>query len=192
MTENELDQLLNRWKAPAPSPRLRARVLGRLPQRAPRDFGRLLRWGLAMAAVLCLLAIGSAQTGHGMLESVGDGINRLHKNTINWIGDLWVGHIADAFRHSKPKIYVDGELRSDAEFGGSGIGVWLRMPGEGKYYIALRRTVFEGAVPPRAGLFDGHVLEFEAGGKSVRIESSGTYGFHERLPVYVMGPASGR
>jgi hypothetical protein len=145
-----------------------------------------------MAAVLCMLAIGSAQSSHGMLVNLGDEIYQLHMDAVNWVGDLWVGHITDAFRSSKPSIYVDGELRSDVEFGGSGIGLWLRIPGDGKYLIGMRRTAFEGAVPPRSGRFDGHVLELTAGTRSVRIESSGTYGFHERLPVYVMGPVAGR
>jgi hypothetical protein len=192
MTDNELDQLLNRWKTPAPSRELRARVLAGFPRRerlsigGPLHWSRPLRW--AMVAVVCMLAIGAAQSGGGTLENIGDGISRLHNSAINWIGDMWVGHIVLAFRASNPSIYVDGELRSDVEFGGSGVGVWVRIPGEGKYLLGLRRTAFEGTVPPRAGRFDGHVLEFQAGGRSVRIESTGTYGFHERLPVYVIGP----
>jgi hypothetical protein len=192
MNEHELDEALNRWKAPAPPRTLRGRVLAAFPRREPPNFGRLVRWGLAMAAVLGMLAIGTAQTGHGTLENLGDGILRLHNNTVNWIHELWVGHIADAFRHSKPKIYVDGELRSDAEFGGSGAAVWLRLPEDGKYLVALRRSIITGPVPPRAGVFDGHALDFQAGGRHVRIESNGTYGVHEHLPVYVMGPVAGR
>ena len=188
MNDQELDQALNRWKTPEPSAGLRARVLARYPRPELRNFGRPLRWGLAMAAVLGLLAIASAQSGGGTLENIGDGIVRLHNNTINWIGDLWVGHVADAFRNSKPNIYVDGDLRTDVDFGGTGVGVWLRLPGEGKYLVALRRTGFEGPIPPRAGVFDGHVLAFQAGGHAVRIESAHTYGFHQHLPVYVLGP----
>ena len=188
MNDNELDQVLNRWRTPEPSRGLRARVLAGFPRRERLSFGRPLRWAAALAVVLCLLAIGTAQSGGGTLENIGDGLNRLHMNTINWIGDVWVGHIAGAFRKSNPSIYVDGELRSDVEFGGSGVGAWVRIPGEGKYLLGLRRTAFEGKVPPRAGHFDGHVLEFQAGGRAVRIESTGTYGFHEQLPIYVMGP----
>jgi len=200
MNDDELDQMLNRWKTPAPSRGLRTRVLAGFPRRERRSidgplrwgarlrWGRPLRWAAAMVAVVCMLAIGAAQSGGGTLENLGDGISRLHNSAINWIGDMWVGHIVLAFRKSNPSIYVDGELRSDVEFGGSGVGVWVRIPGEGKYLVGLRRTAFEGTVPPRAGRFDGHVLEFQAGGRTVRIESTGTYGFHERLPVYVMGP----
>jgi hypothetical protein len=191
MNDQELDRVLNRWKTPEPSRGFRRRVLENYPRRERPNFGRLLRWSLAMAAVLCMLAIGAAQSG-GALENLGDGILRLHNNTINWIGDLWVGHITDAFRNSNPKIYVDGELRSDVEFGGRGIAVWLRIPGEGKYYVAMRGTAIEGPRPPRAGVFDGHALDFQLGGRHVRIESTGTYGFHEHLPLYVMGPVAGR
>ncbi len=187
MNDSELEEMLNRWKAPAAPRGLRARVLANYPRRERPGLGRLLRWGFAMAAVAGMLALG-AQGGGGVLENLGDGIYRLHVDTVNWVHDAWVGHIAHAFLHSHPKIYVDGELRSDVEVGGSGVGLWLRIPGEGKYLIGLRRTAFEGPVPPRAGRFDGHALEFQAGGRTVRIESNGTYGFHERLPVYVMGP----
>jgi hypothetical protein len=189
MNDEELDQLLNRWKSPAPPSWLRARVLAGAPRRERFRLGRPLRWAGALAAALCMLAIG-AQNGGAALDSLGDGISRLHSNTINWIADLWVGHIALAFRQSNPKIYVDGELRSDVEFGGSGVGAWVNIPGDGKYVVGLRRTAFEGTVPPRAGRFDGHALEFRAGERNVRIESTGTYGFHERLPVYVMGPVA--
>ncbi len=112
MNDQELDQVLNRWKTPEPPAGLRARVLARYPRPELRNFGRRLRWGLAMAAVLCLLAIGSEQSGGGTLENIGDGIVRLHNETIHWLGDLWVGHIADAFRNSNPKVYVDGDLRA--------------------------------------------------------------------------------
>jgi hypothetical protein len=189
MNDEELNRALDGWKAPEAPAELRGRVLAKYPRPELRSFGRVLRWGLAMAAVVGMLAIGSAQSGGGTMESLGNGIVRLHNDTINWIGDLWVGHIMHAFRHSNPKIYVDGELRSDAEFGGDGVTAWLRLPVEGKYLIGMRRTAFEGGkVPPRAGRFDGHALDFQAGSHTVRVESRGTYGFHEQLPVYVLGP----
>jgi hypothetical protein len=200
MNDDELDQLLNRWKAPPPSGEFRARVLAGFPPRerlgmdgplrsdARLRWSRALRWAAAAAAAVCIIAVGAAQSGSGTLEHLAGGISRLRVTTMDWIGDLWVGHVALAFRQSNPRIYIEGELRSDVEFGGSGVGVWVRIPEEGKYLIGLRRTAFEGPVPPRAGRFDGHALEFQAGSRTVRIESTETYGFHERLPVYVMGP----
>ena len=195
MNDRELDEALNQWQAPAPSTSLRARVIAGYPQRAPRNFGRLLRIGLAMAAVLCLLAVASAQMASGpgqgwdgTAASIAGGLNRMHMKAINRIHDLWAGHVADSFRNSNPKIFVDGDLRNDVELGGSGAGLWVRIPGEGKYLVALRKSAFEGSVPPRSGRFDGHVLQFQAGAQEVRIESHGVYGFHERYPVYVLGP----
>jgi hypothetical protein len=190
MNDNELDEALNKWRTPAPSNALRARVLEQFPRRERRSFARPLRWGLAMAAAMCLLAIGGAQSGGG-LGNLGDGLMRLHNDAFNFVGDLWVGHVMTAFRNSNPKIYVDGELRADAEFGGSGIGLWLRVPEDGKYFIGMRRTAFEGPVPPRSGRFDGRTLEFQSGARAVRIEAAETFGF-ERLPVYVLGPRADR
>ncbi|HEY1495272.1 MAG TPA: hypothetical protein VGF49_12060, partial [Candidatus Solibacter sp.] len=65
MNDHELDEALNRWKAPEPSRGFRARVLAGFPRRERPNFSRLLRWGLATAAVLCMLAIGAAQGGKG-------------------------------------------------------------------------------------------------------------------------------
>ena len=80
-----------------------------------------------------------------------------------------------------------GELRSDATFGGSAQGCWLRVPGAGKYYLVLTASVFERVVPPPAGRFDGHVLAFQAERTTVRIESDGTFGDGMELPVYFVG-----
>jgi hypothetical protein len=176
MNDDELDQVLNRWKTPGPSRGLRARVLAGFPRRERRSidgplrwgarlrWGRPLHWAVAMVAVVCMLAIGAAQSGGGTLENLGDGISRLHNSAINWIGDMWVGHIVLAFRKSNPSIYVDGELRSDVEFGGSGVGVWVRIPGEGKYLVGLRRGAFRrsragvsGRRPNRADRVHRHV-----------------------------------
>jgi hypothetical protein len=95
MNDDELDQVLNRWKTPGPSRGLRARVLAGFPRRERLSFFRRpetpLRWAAALVAVLCMLAIGAAQSGGGTLENLGDGISRLHDSAINWIGDMWVG-----------------------------------------------------------------------------------------------------
>jgi hypothetical protein len=189
MTDTELDQLLNRWRSPAPSPELRAGVLDKFPRREGRAFGRPLGWAAALAVVLCMLAVGTAQSG-GTLDNFAIGVRHLGENVNQWFEQMWVAHIVAAFRGSNPKVYMDGELQTGAVFGGSGWVVWLRMPGEGKYYIALSPHAFEGPVPPISGRFDGHVLEFEAGGRMVRIESHGTYGFGGERPVYLAGTAA--
>jgi hypothetical protein len=192
MTDSELDQLLNRWRTPVPSSGLRARVLERFPRRERRGFTRPLQWAVATAVVLCMLAIGMAQSGHGTLENFAAGVRDLSENVTQFFDQLWLGHILSAFSNSHLKIYVDGELQKDAVFGGGGVAWYLRTQGEGKYYLVLSPHMFEGPVPPAAGRFDGHVLEFQAGGRAVRIESSGTYGFGMERPVYVLGPRADR
>jgi hypothetical protein len=188
MTENELDQLLNRWRTPVPSTQLRQRVLEKFPRRDPRGFGRALRWAAASAVLLCMLAIGTAQSGHGTLANFATGVRRLSQGVTQFFDQMWLGHILSAFRNSHLKIYVDGELQKDATYGGGGSVMWVQVPGDGKYYIALSLYGFEGPVPAPAGRFDGHMLEFQAGGRVVRIESAGTYGFGVERPVYAMGP----
>jgi hypothetical protein len=191
MTEKELDEMLDGWKAPAPSPALRARVLGSFPRRKSLGWWRPVRWATAMAAIVFMIAIGGAQTGNSTLGNLGNGIHDITVGVEQWFDYMWIAHIMLAFRNSNPKVYVDGELRTDAVFGSSG-NAWLRLPGEGKYYIALTRGGFEGPVPPSNGHFDGHVLEFQQAGRSVRVESHGRYGFGGDRPVYALGPVAGR
>jgi hypothetical protein len=192
MTDKELDQALNRWKTPAPSPALRARVLDRFPHREPRGFWRPLRWAVAVAVVSGMLALGTEQASHGALDNLENVVLQHGYAVHQWFDHMWISHIVLFFGNSNLKIHVNGELQTDATFGSSGGGGWLRIPGEGKYYVAFTRQSIEGPVPAPAGRFDGHVLEFQAGGRSVRIESNHTYGFGGERPVYVFGPAAGR
>jgi len=194
MNDTELDQLLNRWETPAPSSGLRRRVLVNVSPRERRGFGKPLRWGLAMAAASCVLALGMAQGGgHSALASLADGVQHVTGSVSGLMDEMWCSHILSHFLGSQPKVYVDGELQSDATYAAKWSTMWLRTPGEGKYYIALRPNVFEGnVVPPPTGRFDGHVLEFQLAGKVVRIESRHTYGFGGERPIYAMGPVAGR
>jgi len=189
MTDNELDRILNRWQAAQPSSGFRGRVLDNFPFSVRRTFKRPIRWALAIAAASGVLAIGMERNGHWSIEDLAAQVQGYPVRVMTWVGRAWVGHVLAGFRDSQLKIYVDGELRTDAEFGGGGEGWWVRVPGEGKYLLAMSRLMFEGPVPPRSGQFDGHVLEFQSGGRAVRIESDGTFGFGlEHLPVYVLGP----
>jgi len=191
MTENELDQLLNRWRTPVPSTQLRERVLEKLPRRERRGFGRALGWAAAAAVLLCMLAIGTAQSGHGALENFATGLRHFSENVTQFVDQLWAAHVLAAFRGSHLKIYADGQLAPDAEYGGGGSSMWVRLPGDGKYSFWLNPMGL-GSLSMLAGRFDGHVLEFQAGGRAVRIESSGTYGFGMERPVYVLGPRGDR
>ena len=189
MNDSELEEVLNRWKAPAPPRDLRARVLASYPRRERPSLGRLLRWGFGDGGGAGVLRVGSAGRRRSAGESRGRDLSPAHRH--GQLGRRRSGSDTSRthFCNSHPKVYVDGELRSRRGSGRLGSGVCgCELPAEGKYLIGLRRTAFEGPVPPRAGRFDGHALEFQAGGRTVRIESNGTYGFHERLPVYVMGP----
>jgi len=192
MTDNELDQLLDTWQAPAAPPSLRARVLAAFPKRQRRNLRLGLRWVLAITAASCVLAIGMEQKGPITLDNLATGVHHVHNEMIGWLDEVWIGHVLASFRGSELKIYVDGELQPQAEYGGGGATMWMRIPGDGKYYLTLSARSFEGPRPPVAGRFDGHVLEFRLGARAVRIESPGTYGFHTDRRVWAMGPVAGR
>ena len=188
MTDNELDQLLNRWRAPVAAPGLRERVLQRFPRRERRSFWRPLRWALPVALALCMLALGAAQSGNP-LENLSNGIQRLSAGVEQLIGSHWAAHVLMAVRNSHPKVYVDGQLLSETEYGGRGATMWVQIPGEGKYVIALHPALMAGRVLP-AGRFHGRDLEFQAAGRAVRMEWGPTLGFGIELPVCVWDTAA--
>jgi hypothetical protein len=188
MTDTELDQVLNQWPTPEPSPALRTCVLLHVPRRERRSFGHPLRWILATAAASCVLAVGMEQAGHGVVADLSRQVQKVKRNVSMWVDDLWLSYTLASFRDSHLKTYVNGELRPDAVFGGSGAGWWLRVPEAGRYYLAMSSHFFKKReVPPPAGRFDGHVLDFQAEGTAIRIESDGTYGGGMELPVYFVG-----
>jgi hypothetical protein len=186
MTDIELDELLNCWQTPAPSASLRARVLAGVRRRERRAMGRTLRWSIGLAAATCVLAVGLQSAGGGTLDSVAGGVNRLVTGVGNWLEDLAMAHVMHAFRNSGLKVYVDGAEESGASTGGGQGTIWVRMPGEGRYLMLMKLT--DGAKPVSVGKFDGHAVEFTAGGRAIRIESPGRYGFGGERPVYVFGP----
>jgi len=187
MNDQELDQVLNRWKTPAPSAALRGRVLDRFPRRKRLGFGRPLLWAAAMAVLLAMLAVGMEQVSQGSLENLSREAHVYSQRTKRWFEQMWLAHMVHAFRNSELKVYVDGELRNDVVIGGSSGGLTVKVPGEGKYFLAFHLDGFKGAYTP--GRFGGHTLEFDAGGRAVRIESSGSFGFGDPRPVYMLGPA---
>ena len=192
LTDRELDRALDEWKSLAPSPALRARVLAAFPRQEPRGFWRPLRWAAAIAVGCCMIAIATGQTSAGVLDRFATGVRQTTTSVEEWFDQMYIAHVILFYKDSHPRIYVDGELQTGAVFGGSAAGAWLRVPGEGKYYIALTRSVIEGPVPAPSGRFDGRLLEFQTGGRSVRIESTGRYGFGGERPVWVRGPIAGR
>ena len=109
------------------------------------------------------------------------------QRTKRWFEQMWLAHMVHAFRNPDLKVYVDGEPRNDVVIGGSSGGMTVRLPGEGRYYLAFHLNGFKGQYTP--GRFGGHTLEFDAGGRAVRIESSGTFGFGSPRQVFMLGPS---
>lgn len=188
MTDNELDQLLNRWRAPVAAPGLRERVLQRFPRRERRSFWRPLRWALPVALALCMLALATAPSGRA-LENLAGGVQQLIVGVHQFFGSHWAAHVLMAVRNSHPKVYVDGQLLSETEYGGRGATMWVQIPGEGKYVIALHPALMAGRALP-AGQFRGRDLEFQAAGRLVRMEWGPMLGFGIELPVCVMNIAN--
>jgi hypothetical protein len=189
MTENELDQLLNKWRTPDPSSSLRVRVMAGVPERERRGWGRPLRWGLAIAVASGMLAVGM-QGGGSAIDNLADGIHSLHNSMFFWLDQHWTAHVFSAFRGSNLKVYVDGQLVPEAECGGEGAMMWVQLPGEAKYEVALRPPETRPAVS--AGRFHGHNLEFQAGGRSVRVEADRSVGLGTNRRVYLLEPAAGK
>jgi hypothetical protein len=184
MNDEELDRALNGWKAPAASRELRTRVLAAFPRRQWLSFGRPLQWAAALAMLVCMLGLGMEQASHGSLDSFAAGVRKTTEDVEAWFDRMWIAHIVMAFGNSDLKVYVDGEARTDVVVGGSHGALWVQLPGEGRYY--LRLNGFRGPGVP--GRFDGHALEFQAGGRAVKVESRKTYGFGGQRQVFLMGP----
>ena len=187
MTDRELDQILDRWTVPTPPPALRRQVLGSWAPPARRGFIRPLQWAAALALASGMLTLGATQASPGLLDHFASVLHHFAGGSQSWVDQMYMAHVIAAYRHSNPKVYIDGELREDAEIGGSSGSMCVRVPGEGKYYLALHLRDFKGAYSP--GRFDGHALEFDAGGRAVRIQSSATFGFGGRRDVFLLGPA---
>jgi hypothetical protein len=190
MNDKELDQILDRWNTPLPSRGFRPRVLGSFPERRRLIFGRPLRWAGAMAILMAMLAVGMEQAQRGGLDNLANGVRQFGDEVGQWFDDMWIAHIMMAFRNSQPKVFVGGELRTDAIVGGKMGGLWVQFPVEGRYWVALRLGTYRGPWTPAR--FDGHALEFQAAGKMVRIESRRHYGFGGPRTMYMLGPAAPR
>ena len=195
MTDHELDQILDLWQRPMPSAGLRERVLGNaLPAPERKSYRRPLQWTLLIAAATCVLSLGMGQTGGFSLDNAADRLNVAKVRTVNFFGSLWWNHVLNGFLNSHPTIYLDGKARSDLALsapkwiGGQGFAMWVNVPGERRYAIAigLDLTVHRGPPPLEAGQFDGHVLEFHAADRLVRIESGETFGFGATRKVHLL------
>src|SRR5579871_2043431 len=98
--------------------------------------------------------------------------------------------IVARIRQSDPKVYVGGLLVAPLEYGPAG-RMDVQVPGEGVYSIVLYRSMALQTADGRptgwvqAGRVHGSVIEFQAGGKQVRIECNQPVVDRDR-PVFAM------
>ncbi|HEY2014134.1 MAG TPA: hypothetical protein VGH38_11580 [Bryobacteraceae bacterium] len=183
MNDNELDRLLDTWEAPAPPSSLRKGLRAQFPRPERRRFARPLGWVLVIAVASATLAIGLEQSG----ENPGDFrivrvLNRLYENLMEGLETRRLPIIVAHIRQSEPKVYVDGELAGQLEYGPAAT-MNVQVPGEGLYSITLYRGGLTGWT--EAGHLHGNAIEFRAGAKQVRIECNRPIADSDR-PVFAM------
>jgi hypothetical protein len=171
MNDTELDRLLVSWKAPTPPPSLREGIRARFPRAERWGSVRPLRWVLAMVIACVALAFGMAQgSEHSWHSAIGDFINQAYESFLEGIEVRQATGILAKIRQSEPRVYVDGQLVAPLEYGPAD-GMDVQVPGEGVYAIIIYRLAHSEMTGwVRAGNIHGSVIEFQAGGKQVRIE----------------------
>jgi len=168
MNDAELDRLLDTWKAPAPSPSLRAGLRDRLPRRERRMFGRPLRWVLAIALVSAAVAIGMEQSGGNASDSrLASIVNRLYEGFIEGLEALQTTAMMHRIQQSEPRLYMDGQPGAPLEYGHAGT-LTLRVPGSGVYSVNAYPRRLPGW--EEVGRIHGSTIEFQVAGAQVRIE----------------------
>lgn len=178
MNDMELDRLLDTWKAPAPARSLRNSLRGQFP-RAERLVARPRFWALVALAGSLVLAVSIAQSSPPPSGLEFDGS---FKYRIYRIYDLLRGgeaaraaRIVAKMRESEPKVYVDGQAAASLEYGPAAT-VNVQVPGQGLYaltFFANMRTTNAVGRPTgwiQAGHAHENVVQFDAGGRRVRIE----------------------
>lgn len=188
MNDTELDRLLDAWEAPAPTQSLREGLKARLPQPKRRTLPVRLRWGLVTLFASAALTVAIAQTGDSHADFVMHAVHHVYAGLTLMVESHRAAFLRSAIRQSNPKIYIDGRPAAPLEYrGGSTLAV--HIPGEGVYFVMLFRQMdllssFQGFSGYKlAGSFHGHIIEFEAGGKQVRIECGSS--IDENMPVFI-------
>ena len=83
-----------------------------------------------------------------------------------------------------PQLYIDGRLaQTDGRSAGSGPVLWLHLPGEGRYLIALDPQGNPRFV--KAGQASGNTLEFQSEGHTFRVMCAEPIAAGAARPVYV-------
>jgi len=181
MNDQELDQVLDSWEAPAPPRSLREGLRARFPRTERRGVARPLRWVLAVAAVSATLALGMEKTGASPWDF------RIGQTLQGWYDAFMTGvelhHAAynvEMVRNSDPKVYIDGKLAGTLEFKHA-TRMDVDVPGEGVYSLILVHGVKGFA---ESGTIHDNVIEFHAGSRQVRIECNQKI-VHSERPVFV-------
>ena len=188
MNDTELDQLLDTWKAPAPTPSLGGRLRARFPRAERTQFPRPLRWGLVTLLGAAALTVAVAQTGESHADVVMHMVNHVYTVLVFTMDSHRAPFIRNEIRQSQPRVYVDGQLVDPLEYRG-GATLVVHVPRDGAYAATWIRYVDRFAPGLRqgwveAGRIHDNVVEFEAGGKQVRIECKRPIIDGER-PVFV-------
>jgi hypothetical protein len=190
MNDTELDRLLDIWEAPSPPPSLREGLRARFPRAERRRFIRPLRWVLAIAVASATLAIGMEESGENFWDfRVVRVLNRLYEGFMEGFEVRMAAGIVARIRQSEPKVYVEGQLVAPLEYGRAAT-MDVQVPGDGVYSIISYPMPGHRADGGLSGWIEaGHiyrnVIEFQVGGKQVRIECNKPIVDSDR-PVFVM------
>ena len=167
MTDTELDQVLDGWVPPAPPASLRAGLRDRFPRARRRSFTRPLRWALAIAIASTALAVATEQSGSGSLDFLWAALQRLYLGLRFNIDARQASAVMARIRQSNPQVYVDGMPAPPPQYRG-GVSLFVELPDGGQFGILLVRPPGRNWQPD--GSIHGNVIQFDAGGRQVRIE----------------------
>lgn len=145
---------------------------------------------MAIVVASIALAFGMAQTS----ESQGNYrivriLDALYNHLLGGFEAHQASRIVAQVRQSEPKVYVDGQLVAPLEYGPA-TRMDVQVPGDGVYsimvYRFMQRQTADGSPTGwvAAGQIHGNVIEFQAGGKQVRIECNQPIVDSDR-PVFV-------
>ncbi len=181
MNDTELDRLLDLWEAPASPHSLREDLRARFPSAESLGFVRSLRWAFATIAASVALAIALAGAVAVALsnDTLADlpvirSLNELYQNFVEARQAARANEIATRVAESDPKVFIDGQPAAPPQFGPAAT-IDVQIPGDGVYSITMfpisERTADDHPTGwIEAGRLSGNVIEFQAGGKHVRIE----------------------
>jgi hypothetical protein len=165
MTDVELDRLLDGWQAPVPPPSLRVGLRDRFPRAERRRFPHPLRWVL-VAAVFATLAVGMQQSSSAPFY-IFERLRELVSPFFDGLRFYRLSEVLVRVRDSNPQVFVDG-VPAPQPLRIMGSHIAIEIPGDGIYQVMLVAPAsIEGLT--QTGHVRGNVLDFQAGGRHVRI-----------------------